>query len=212
MVEVAPSVLAADPLHVYRDVNRLVEAGAQVLHLDIMDGHFVPNLSFGPQLVAALRRDFPGLILDVHLMMSNPEHFIQAFSDAGADEITLHSEVKGDVPGMLGQIRQLGKKAGLSLKPATPVSEVQPYLKACDLFLIMTVEPGFGGQKMMPELLDKLEALRQAGFEGTLSVDGGVGEGNCQQVVAKGATRLVMGTAAFQSPDPKALFERCGAL
>ncbi|MDD4080433.1 MAG: ribulose-phosphate 3-epimerase [Eubacteriales bacterium] len=211
MIEIAPSVLAADPLHVHRDVSRLVAAGAQVLHLDIMDGHFVPNLSFGPQMVSALRRDFPEMTLDVHLMLSSPGRFFKDFANAGADEITLHCEADGDIPAMLEAIRRLGKKAGISLKPATKVTEVLPYIEACDLFLIMTVEPGFGGQQLMPGMLDKLGELRRAGFDGTLSVDGGVGRNNCRHVVEKGATRLVMGTAAFHSADPKALFEGCGA-
>ena len=212
MIEVAPSVLAADPLFVHRDVERLIKAGAEVLHLDIMDGHFVPNLSFGPGMVAALHRDFPDTMMDVHLMISNPGQYLEAFAKAGADEITVHSEVPEDVPQLLRRIRALGKKAGISIKPKTRVEEVKQLLPDCDLVLLMTVEPGFGGQKLMPEVLGKLGELRQAGFTGTLSVDGGVGEGNCQMVVDAGATRLVMGTAAFRADDPRALFERCKAL
>lgn len=212
MIEIAPSVLAADPLNVHRDVSRLVEAGAGVLHLDIMDGHFVPNLSFGPGMVEALRRDFPRVTRDVHLMISNPGKYLDVFADAGADEITVHSEVEGNVADLLTHIRGLGKKAGISLKPATRVETVLPLLPLCDLILVMTVEPGFGGQKLMPEMLDKLAGLRRAGFSGKLSVDGGVGEGTCRQVKQAGATRLVMGTAAFRAPDPRAFFERCLAL
>ncbi len=209
MIEIAPSVLAANPLFVHRDVSRLADAGAGVLHLDIMDGHFVPNLSFGPGLVAALRQSFPRVTMDVHLMISNPGKYIGAFADAGADEITVHSEVKEDVPELLGRIRGLGKKAGISVKPATPVSQVLPLLPLCDLILVMTVEPGFGGQKLMPDMLGKLGELRRAGFAGILSVDGGVKQDNCRMVAQAGATRLVMGTAAFSAPDAKAFFEEC---
>lgn len=212
MIEIAPSILAADPLYIHRDVKRLMDAGAKVLHLDIMDGHFVPNLSFGPGMVAALNREFPEAIMDVHLMISNPGKYLEAFAKAGADEITVHSEIKEDVGELLRAIRALGKKAGISIKPATQVATVKQLLPDCDLVLLMTVEPGFGGQKLIPEALDKLGQLREAGFQGTLSVDGGVGEGNCKQVVEAGATRLVMGTAAFRAPDPKALLDRCMAL
>lgn len=207
MLEIASSVLAAHPLHVGADVDRLVKAGATILHLDIMDGHFVPNLSFGPAMVKALREAYPELVLDVHLMLSRPQDFVDAFIRAGASEITIHSEAAGDLPALLAHIRAAGLRAGLSMKPATPAASFAPYLDSLDLVLLMSVEPGFGGQALMPQTLPKLKQLRDMGFQGTLSVDGGVNRENSRQVIDSGATRLVMGTAAFRDPDPAALFQ-----
>ena len=206
MLEIAPSVLAAHPLYVARDVIRLVEAGIKVLHLDIMDGHFVPNISFGPDMVRALRREYQGMVLDVHLMLSEPEKYIDAFVSAGADEITIHSEIKSELIPVLETIRGKGVKAGLSIKPNTPVKDIIPYFDYIDLVLIMSVEPGFGGQKLMEQTLPKIRLLREQGFKGVISVDGGVNRENSKTVIAYGATRLVMGTAAFQAEDPAALF------
>lgn len=206
MIEIAPSVLAANPLYVGRDVRRLLDAGANLLHLDIMDGHFVPNLSFGPAMVSALRDEFPQVSLDVHLMIAEPGRFIGAFIQAGADEITIHSEIGADLAPLLKEIRDAGLRAGLSIKPATPSGSLAPYLDMIDLVLLMSVEPGFGGQQLMMDTLPKLGELRQAGFRGTLSVDGGVNQQNASLVIDSGATRLVMGTAAFRSDQPEALF------
>jgi len=207
MIEIAPSVLAAHPLFVARDVSRVLKAGATMLHLDIMDGHFVPNISFGPAMVSALRQQYPDIRQDVHLMLSNPGQYVDTFIKAGANEITVHSEIKGDVPRLLKHIRTQGAGPGLSVKPATPVTDILPYLHLIDLVLIMSVEPGFGGQSLMPDTLDKIGQLRAAGFAGTISVDGGVNAANAAKVLQKGATRLVMGTAAFTAEDPQALFE-----
>jgi len=207
MIEIAPSVLAAHPLFVERDVSRVLKAGATMLHLDIMDGHFVPNISFGPAMVSALRQQYPDIRQDVHLMLSNPGQYVDTFIKAGANEITVHSEIKGDVPRLLKHIRTQGAGPGLSVKPATPVTDILPYLHLIDLVLIMSVEPGFGGQSLMPDTLDKIGQLRAAGFTGTISVDGGVNAANAAMVLQKGATRLVMGTAAFTAEDPQALFE-----
>ena len=207
MVDVAPSVLAAHPLFVDRDVRRLVEAGATTLHLDIMDGHFVPNISFGPAMVKALRQAYPELLLDVHLMLSRPGDFIPEFIKAGADEITIHCEVtQQPVHELLAAMKAAGIKAGLSIKPGTEAAFLKPWLSGLDLALVMTVEPGFGGQQLMPEALIKLQQLRSLGFNGLLSVDGGVNRQNCGQVIAAGADRLVMGTAAFRDQNPASLF------
>lgn len=206
MIEIAPSVLAANPLFVYRDVSRMIAAGAELLHLDVMDGHFVPNISFGPAMVKALREGFPGVRLDVHLMLSSPEKFLHDFIRAGADEVTVHLEIGGDIKQILQDIRGAGLRAGLSIKPGTEVEALEPYLPYCDLVLLMTVEPGFGGQSLMQDALSKLPRIRAAGFAGTLSVDGGVNPNNSDMVLSFGATRLVMGTAAFTAEKPAALF------
>lgn len=207
MLEIAPSVLAAHPLFVDRDVSRMLNAGAKILHLDIMDGHFVPNISFGPAMVAALRERYPNLPLDVHLMLSDPGKYLDVFIKAGASEITIHSEIAIDVSLLLKQIRQAGLRAGLSLKPGTPAQALFPYLGAIDLVLVMSVEPGFGGQKLMEGTLTKIRELREQGFDGVISVDGGVNADNARMVQSYGATRLVMGTAAFKSDNPSQLFE-----
>lgn len=207
MFEIAPSVLAADPMFVARDVKRLLDAGIALLHLDIMDGHFVPNISFGPAMVQALHKQFPKVGLDVHLMLSEPEKFIEPFIKAGADEITIHSEVECDIGSILGRIKAAGLRAGLSIKPATPFDVLLPFINQIDLVLLMSVEPGFGGQKLIEGTLPKLRQIRQAGFKGVLSVDGGVNKENSKLVRSYGATRLVMGTAAFTAEEPERFFK-----
>ena len=201
MIEIAPSVLAADALRIGKDVQRILDAGADMLHVDIMDAHFVPNLSYGPDLCRALRRGFPDIRQDVHLMMDNPEHYIEAFAAAGANEITIHVELGEKILQAIEHIKSLGCKAGLSVKPGTPADSLLPYLSLIDLILIMTVEPGFGGQKMMPGQLDKAAFLREKGFSGIISADGGIGPDNAEPAIKKGVTRLVMGTSLFRAPD-----------
>ena len=201
MIEIAPSVLAADTLRIGEEVQRVLDAGADMLHVDIMDAHFVPNLSYGPDLCRALRRGFPDIRQDVHLMMDNPEHYIEAFAAAGANEITIHVELGEKILQAIEHIKSLGCKAGLSVKPGTPADSLFPYLSLIDLRLIMTVEPGFGGQKMMPGQLDKAAFLREKGFFGIISADGGIGPDNAEPAIKKGVTRLVMGTSLFRAPD-----------
>lgn len=212
MIEIAPSVLAADMLKMGLEVQRLLDAGADMLHVDIMDAHFVPNLSYGPNLSRALRRGFPKVHQDVHLMMDNAEEYLDAFATAGADDITIHCELGEKVRPALEKIRGLGLKAGLSLKPGTPVESLYSYLDAVDLILIMTVEPGFGGQKMMPEALEKASKLREKGFAGVISADGGLNPDNAALAVKKGVNRLVMGTALFGAKDPAAAIAQIRAL
>lgn len=201
MIEIAPSVLAADLLHLEQDVRRVMDAGADLLHVDIMDAHFVPNLSYGPDMCAALRRGFPDVLQDVHLMMTNPEDYLESFAMAGADAITIHEELGEKALPALRRIRELGLKAGISVKPGTPVERLTPLLPLSDLVLIMTVEPGFGGQKMKSEALDKAKMLRTQGYAGIISADGGITPDNAPQAISRGVNRLVMGTALFKAED-----------
>ena len=202
-MKVAPSILAADPLNLERDVQRMVDAGADWLHVDIMDAHFVPNLSFSPALTAALHKRFPALPLDVHLMMDEPEKYADVFIDAGASVLTIHAEISGDAAALLEHIRSRGVKAGLSVKPGTPAEAIRHLLPHADMVLVMTVEPGFGGQKFNPAMLEKLTALRDMGYTGLLEADGGVSMSNAATLRARGLDVAVMGTAMFGSPDPK---------
>ena len=200
-MKVAPSILAADPLNMERDVQRMVDAGCDLLHVDIMDAHFVPNLSYGPALVEALHSRFT-IPLDVHLMMENPEKYIETFAKAGAWGITIHAEIPGDVPAMLRQIRDLGLNVGLSVKPGTPVESIRSLLPAVDMVLIMTVEPGFGGQKFQSAMLEKIRELRAWGYTGLIEADGGVSLSNLPDLKAAGLDVAVMGTAMYRSADP----------
>lgn len=211
MIKIAPSVLAADPMRMGAEVARMVEAGADWIHVDIMDGNFVPNLSYGPSLVGALKKE-TSLPLDVHLMVLHPENFIEAFAKAGADIVTVHEEVEAPLPGLLHAIHGLGAQAGVSIKPATKAEVLAPYLKDIDLALIMTVEPGFGGQAFMPQMVEKIRTLRRMGYQGIIEVDGGVGPGNAGLLMESGATALVMGTALFTSPDPKGAIQAIRAM
>ncbi|NLJ65085.1 MAG: ribulose-phosphate 3-epimerase [Christensenellaceae bacterium] len=212
MVNIAPSMLAADPLNIGRDIQKMVSAGAKIIHIDIMDAHLVPNLSYGPAMVKAIRKGFPSCILDVHLMMDNPAKYVNAFITSGADELTIHAEIEEDIPSIFKEIHSLGAKAGISIKPGTNVSEIEKYIEYVELILIMSVEPGFGGQKMMPDCLLKLSELRDMGYNGTLSVDGGINAENAKLAVQHGANRLVMGTALFNSQDPAKIIADLSAL
>ena len=196
-----PSLLAADFGHLEMEIRRLEEAGATILHLDIMDGHFVPNLSFGIPIVQTVRR-LTKLPLDVHLMIANPEHYVRRYREAGADLLTIHIEVAPDPRSLLAEIRQLGAVAGLSLNPPTPVEAVEGFLDDCDMVLVMGVMPGFGGQEFDPVAVEKLRRLREvAGPRLLLSVDGGINIATAPHCAAAGAELFVTGTALFSHSD-----------
>jgi len=202
MIELAPSLLAADLLNLGKDVGNMMNQGVDLLHFDVMDAHFVPNLSFGPAFCKAIHDAYPACRLDVHLMMDNPEKYISVFAKAGAYTITLHQEPLSDITGALELIKKENVRCGLSVKPGTKAETLLPYLDMLDYILIMTVEPGFGGQKFMPEQVEKIRILREAGFKGDISVDGGVNMENAPLLAEAGANVLVMGTAYFKAEDP----------
>ncbi|MBS0210944.1 MAG: ribulose-phosphate 3-epimerase [Planctomycetes bacterium] len=198
---VLPSLLMCDFGQLANEVRRIEAAGVPGLHLDVMDGHFVPNLSYGLPLVEAFRR-MTTLPLDVHLMISNPAQYIERYREAGADSMTIHVEAVHDPRPLLREIRAIGAMAGLALNPDTPVSAVRPYLKDCDLVLVMSVNPGFGGQKFDRRALDKLAELRSlAGDELLLEIDGGVNDATIADCCAAGAQLLVVGSAIFGTSD-----------
>ena len=203
-IRIAPSLLAADFARLGEEVRAVAAAGADWLHLDIMDGHFVPNISFGPGLVKALR-PHAAIPFDVHLMIAPADPYLAAFAEAGADLISLHPEAGPHLHRSLQTIRGLGKKAGIVLNPATPVAAVEPVLDLCDLVLVMSVNPGFGGQSFIRSQLAKIAALRAmidaSGREIALQVDGGVTAETARDCIAAGADVLVAGTAVFGKPD-----------
>lgn len=198
-VSIAPSILSADFSRLAEEIQDVEKGGCDILHVDVMDGHFVPNLTIGPVVVKWIRK-VTKLPIDVHLMIDKPENYIEEFRKAGSDWITIHVEATPQVKETLQAIKKSGAKAGLSLRPKTPVSAIDPYLPLLDLVLIMSVEPGFGGQSFMPEMMDKVKALRPK-FSGMISVDGGVNIETADVVKASGADILVAGTAVFGQKD-----------
>lgn len=205
-IQIAPSILTADFGHLKEEIDRIAAGGCDQIHVDVMDGHFVPNMAMGPTMVKNLRSctDLP---LDVHLMIENPENFIPAFAKAGADTITVHWEACPQIHHTISLIKSLRIKAGCALNPGTPIGFLEPILQDLDLILLMTVNPGFGGQKFIPYSLEKIRKMRQMttefGLETDIEVDGGINGNTCVAAAEAGANLLVMGSVIYDGVDPE---------
>jgi ribulose-phosphate 3-epimerase len=208
-INVAPSILSADFSRLGEDVEAVINAGAKVIHIDVMDGHFVPNITIGPLVVKALQPlvHGAGALLDVHLMIERPEEYVARFAEAGADMVVVHQEASTHLHRTLAQIHEAGALAGVALNPATPIESLSEARHYCDMVLIMSVNPGFGGQSFIPTSTDKIARAR--GFlpnDVIIEVDGGVTELNAGELVAAGATWLVAGSSVFGGPDVEERF------
>ena len=201
-IQISPSILSADFSQLGNEIKRLEEGGADLIHVDVMDGHFVPNLTIGPPVIKALKKNC-SIKFDVHLMISPVHKYIDAYADAGADIITIHPEATDDLSSSIKKIKDLGKKVGVSLNPETKVNVIKDHLNQIDLVLIMSVNPGFGGQKFMPEVLDKIKELKniqkEQNIDFDIEIDGGINFENSKMAIEAGANILVSGTTIFKS-------------
>tara|TARA_B100001094_G_C18068449_1_gene738702 strand:- start:496 stop:1155 length:660 start_codon:yes stop_codon:yes gene_type:complete len=201
-IQISPSILSADFSQLGSEIKRLEKGGADMIHVDVMDGHFVPNLTIGPPVIKALRKN-SSLKFDVHLMISPVHEYISSYADAGADIITIHPEATANLEASILKIKQLNKKVGLSLNPGTKIDIIKNFLDKIDLVLIMSVNPGFGGQKFMPEVLEKIKELKKIQTEKNINfdieIDGGINFDNCRMAIEAGANILVSGTTVFKS-------------
>jgi len=201
-IQISPSILSADFSQLGNEIKRLEEGGADMIHIDVMDGHFVPNLTIGPPVIKALRKQC-SIKFDVHLMISPVHKYIEAYADAGADIITIHPEATENLEESILKIKNLNKKVGVSLNPESKLDLITSYLEKIDLVLIMSVNPGFGGQKFMPEVLDKVKQLKEIkskkNIKFDIEIDGGINFDNCQSAIEAGANILVSGTTVFKS-------------
>ncbi len=203
-IQISPSILSADFSQLGSEIKKLEQGGADLIHVDVMDGHFVPNLTIGPPVIKNLRK-YTKLPFDVHLMISPVHDYIQNYAEAGADIITIHPEATNDLKNSINLIKKLGKKAGVSLNPKTEITTLISEIKNIDLILVMSVNPGFGGQKFMPEVLDKIKKLKnikdEYGYKYNIEVDGGINFSNSRMVLEAGADILVSGTTIFKEND-----------
>ena len=201
-IQISPSILSADFSQLGNEIKRLEDGGADMIHVDVMDGHFVPNLTIGPPVIKALKKQ-SSILFDVHLMISPVHKYIEAYSEAGADIITIHPEATDNLGESISKIKELNKKVGVSLNPETKVDTITNFLEKIDLVLIMSVNPGFGGQKFMPEVLDKIKILKkiqnEKGLDFDIEIDGGINFENSKKAIEAGANILVSGTTIFKS-------------
>ncbi|CAD5113492.1 DgyrCDS2655 [Dimorphilus gyrociliatus] len=206
--KIGPSILSADLSQLADVCNNMMDNGADFLHLDVMDGHFVPNMTFGHPIVKCLRKHVPNAFFDMHMMVDNPQNWVEDMASSGATQYTFHYEATEDVDGCIRKIREAGMKVGMGIKPGTPVEVFDQYIEKIDMALIMTVEPGFGGQKFMGDMMPKIEYLRKKYQELDIEVDGGVSPNTIDQCANAGANMIVSGTAVVYADDPRQVMNK----